>query len=131
MSKKDRISTNNADSSLGANPFGGLNLGGLPDNPVSVPIQPKAAAKAAPKKKRGRVDIIREKSGRGGKIVTVIKGLDRINASEREQFLKRLKSSCATGGALKGAVLEIQGDQRERVAAFFEKEGFRPVFAGG
>ena len=131
MGKKDRISTDNTDSSLGANPFGGLNLEGLPDNPVSVPIQPKVSAKATPKKKRGRVDIIREKSGRGGKIVTVIKGLDHINASEREQFLKKLKSSCATGGALKEATLEIQGDQRERVAAFFEKEGFRPVFAGG
>lgn len=131
MSKKDCISTDNADFSLGANPFGGLNLGSLPDNSVPAPIQPKVLTKAVPKKKRGRVDIIREKSGRGGKIVTVIKGLERINASEREQFLKKLKSSCATGGALKGAVLEIQGDQRERVAAFFEKEGFRPVFAGG
>lgn len=131
MGKKDRILTDSTHSPLGENPFGALDLGALPEAPAPVITQPKAAGKAAPKKKRGRVDIIREKSGRGGKIVTVIKGLEAINASEREQFLKKLKSSCATGGALKGAVLEIQGDQRERVAIFFEKEGFRPVFAGG
>lgn len=131
MAKKDRIATDDSGDFLTANPFGGLNLSGLPEVPAPVSPQPKTQATVSPSKKRGRVDIIREKAGRGGKVVTVIRGLDHIEAREREQLLKQLKNCCATGGALKGATLEIQGDQREKVAAFFEKAGFRPVFAGG
>lgn len=132
MTKK-RITTDRlGEDSLCDNPFGALNLGDLPSAPSQPSdIQGQALDDSQLKTKRGRVDIIREKSGRGGKVVTVVKGLDHIKASERERFLKQLKNICATGGALKGGTLEIQGDQRERVASFFEKEGFRPVFAGG
>lgn len=131
MAKKDRIATDSSEGFLSDNPFGSLDLNGLPEASAPVPAQPKIEAKASPQKKRGRVDIIREKAGRGGKTVTVVKGLDHIEVREREQLLKQLKNYCATGGALKGATLEIQGDQREKVAAFFENAGFRPVFAGG
>jgi translation initiation factor 1 len=55
-----------------------------------------------------------EKTGRGGKTVTVIFGLPR-----NDEFLKslgqRLKRACGTGGTTTEDGVELQGDLRDRV----------------
>ncbi len=69
-----------------------------------------------------------EKSGRGGKTVTVIDKLPAV-----EDFLKalatELKGKCGTGGTYghDGQVgrVEIQGDKREQLRNLLEKKGFR------
>ena len=78
----------------------------------------------------GFVRLFREKGGRGGKTVTVIRGLpDRGDALEaRAAELKRL---CGAGGTLKDGVIEIQGDHRERVADRLRGLGYRVKLAGG
>jgi translation initiation factor 1 len=80
---------------------------------------------------RGRVDITREKGGRGGKTVTVVDGFTGIGLPEKEQLVKRMRAACGCGGTLKDGRIEIQGDQRETVARILSEAGFRPVFAGG
>lgn len=74
--------------------------------------------------------IRREKKGRGGKIVTVIMNLQLIPA-DRKALAKRLKKACGVGGAIKEGNIEIQGDQRDQVAAELEKLGYSIKFVGG
>lgn len=76
----------------------------------------------------GVVRVFREKGGRGGKIVTVIRGLAAGEAGGVASDLKRL---CGSGGAVKDGVVEIQGDHREKVAARLEAKGYRVKLAGG
>jgi predicted translation initiation factor SUI1 len=42
-----------------------------------------------------------------------------------------LKQRCGTGGTVKDGVIEIQGDQRERLAAELEDLGYRVKRLGG
>lgn len=126
MSKrKERLSTDGGDP-LSLNPFASLSSDGLKSFTPS-PVDP------APQKKksRGRVDVKREKAGRGGKTVTVVYGMQNIELRERETLLKKIKSSCGAGGALKAGTLEVQGDNREIVQRILEEAGFQVVFAGG
>ncbi|MCD6050514.1 MAG: translation initiation factor, partial [Verrucomicrobia bacterium] len=90
-----------------------------------------AAQQAKPKKNRGRVDIIRQKAGRGGKTVTVVNGFVGIGLPEKEQLAKKMQKVCGVGGTVKDGQIEIQGDKREDIARILEEAGFRPVFAGG
>lgn len=131
MSSPKRIPTDGGPS-FGHNPFAALSSTGLPPAPESPPAEvvPSLAAKPA-KKNRGRVDIIREKAGRGGKTVTVVRGFIGIGLPEKEQLAKAMQKACGTGGTVKDGQIEIQGDQREQVSRILTAANFRPVFAGG
>jgi translation initiation factor 1 len=109
--------------SFGQNPFEMLSREGLPPGPASVP--------AAPRKSRGRVDIIRQKAGRGGKTVTVITNFVGIGLPEKEKLAKQIQQACGTGGTVKEGRIEIQGDRRAEAARILKEAGFQPVFAGG
>jgi translation initiation factor 1 len=85
----------------------------------------------APAKNRGRVDIIRQKAGRGGKTVTVVANFVGIGLPEKEKLAREMQKACGTGGTVKDGRIEIQGDKRDQIAAILIKAGFRPVFAGG
>lgn len=78
----------------------------------------------------GIVRIRRETAGRKGKGVTSIQGVP-LPSKELKALAARLKKHCGTGGALKDDIIEIQGDQRTRVQAFLEAEGFTVKLAGG
>lgn len=64
-----------------------------------------------------------EKSGRGGKIVTVVHGLPR-NTEFLETLTQELKRICGTGGTATGDGVELQGDLRERVRELLRKKGY-------
>jgi translation initiation factor 1 len=83
------------------------------------------------RKSRGRVDIRREKGGRGGKTVTVIDGFVGIGQPEKEQLARKIRAACGCGGTVKDGAIEIQGDQRETISRILSEAGFRPVWAGG
>jgi len=110
---------------FGQNPFANLDSSGLPPGPELPPEPPKK------QKSRGRVDIIRQKAGRGGKTVTVITNFVGIGLPEKESLAKQMQKACGTGGTVKDGQIEIQGDKRAEVAKILEAAGFRPVFAGG
>ena len=131
MSDSNRIPTDGGQA-FGHNPFGALSSDGLPPAPEGAPAdsQPPAEAKPA-RKNRGRVDIIRQKAGRGGKTVTVVKGFVGIGLPEKEQLARAMQKACGTGGTVKDGQIEIQGDKRAEVARILTGANFRPVFAGG
>jgi len=124
MKAAERIRVDGGES-IGQSPFGALSSAGLP-SAVARPAEAKPA-----KKNRGRVDIIREKAGRGGKTVTAVTGFMGIGLPEKEHLAKSMQRACGTGGTVKDGRIEIQGDQREAVARILTEAGFRPVFAGG
>ena len=120
--------------SLGQNPFAGLSSAGLPPGPEDRPGEPggrAAEAAPAPRKNRGRVDILRQTAHRGGKTVTVVTGFVGIGLPEKEKLAKAMQKVCGTGGTVKEGRIEIQGDKRAEAARILTEAGFRPVFAGG
>jgi translation initiation factor 1 len=152
MNPSDKISTDGGQG-LGQNPFGALNAAGLPaiptrpiENPKSMPVNPANAQSSQDKsragssqqrdkienpKNRGRLDIKRTTAGRGGKTVTIVTGFTGIGLPEKESLAKKMRNACGCGGTVKDGEIEIQGDQREKIAQILTDAGFRPVFAGG
>jgi len=131
MSNSKRIPTD-GQQSFGHNPFGALSSEGLPPAPETPPAESaQQSAPAAPRRNRGRVDILRQKAGRGGKTVTVVRGFVGIGLPEKEQLARAMQKACGTGGTVKDGQIEIQGDKRAEVARILSEANFRPVFAGG
>ena len=78
----------------------------------------------------GVARVSRETKGRGGKCVTVIKGLA-LEPDALAQLGKQLRTACGSGGTVKDGVLEIQGDHCELVMAALEQHGHRAKRTGG
>jgi translation initiation factor 1 len=92
---------------------------------------PPQSRPASAAKNRGRVDIIRQTAGRGGKTVTVVANFVGIGLPEKEQLARQMQKACGCGGTVKSGRIEIQGDKRDEIARILVQAGFRPVFAGG
>lgn len=78
----------------------------------------------------GIVRISRETKGRGGKTVTVVRGLA-ADAVTVETIARQLKAACGSGGAVKDGAVELQGDHRDQVAALLIAQGHKVRQAGG
>jgi len=100
-------------------------------DPASRPDPDQIIRETPPRKSRGRVDIIRQKAGRGGKTVTVVRGFVGIGLPEKEHLARAMQKACGSGGTVKEGQIEIQGDKREEVARILVEANFSPVFAGG
>ncbi len=97
--------------------------------------QPMAACRCADAAKQavrgnGQVRVSRERAGRGGKTVTLVRGLA-LDEAGLAALGKKLRSACGAGGAAKDGVLEIQGDHVERVLELLAREGLAARRAGG
>lgn len=78
----------------------------------------------------GIVRVSREKQGRGGKTVTVVRGLV-LDAIALTTTGKQLRAACGAGGTAKDGVIEVQGDHVERVMAWLTQAGHQVRRAGG
>ena len=78
----------------------------------------------------GIVRVSRETKGRGGKAVTVVKGVV-LDADALAGLGKQLKAACGSGGTVKDGVIEVQGDHVERVMETLKKLGHQVKRAGG
>ncbi len=78
----------------------------------------------------GFVRVSREKAGRGGKTVTVVRGAP-LESDALRALGKRLKAACGSGGTVKDGVVEIQGDHADRLVVLLQQEGFAVKRAGG
>jgi len=78
----------------------------------------------------GIVRVGRETKGRGGKAVTLVRGLP-LDDVALAALGKRLRSACGAGGTQKDGVIEVQGDHADRLVALLQAEGFRVKRAGG
>ncbi len=78
----------------------------------------------------GVIRIRLESKGRRGKPVTIVSGLS-LSVTELKNTAKQLKVLCGAGGAIKEDCIEIQGDKRELIKAFFESRNETAKLAGG
>lgn len=78
----------------------------------------------------GTVRVSRETKGRGGKAVTLVKGV-LLDAVALADLGKQLKAACGTGGTVKDGVIEVQGDHIERVMQILKTQGYTVKRAGG
>jgi predicted translation initiation factor SUI1 len=76
------------------------------------------------------VRLGRETKGRRGKGVTTVSDLPLDEAGLLE-LAATLKQRCGTGGTVREGRIEIQGDQRDRLAAVLESMGYRVKRVGG
>lgn len=76
------------------------------------------------------VRVSRETKGRGGKAVTLVRGLV-LAPDALAALAKQLRTQCGAGGTLKDGVVEIQGDHAERVVALLQQQGHNVKRAGG
>ncbi|RWR03712.1 translation initiation factor Sui1 [[Pantoea] beijingensis] len=90
--------------------------------------QPKASI--ARPKGDGIVRIQRQTSGRKGKGVCLITGID-LDDVELTKLAAELKKKCGCGGALKDGIIEIQGDKRDLLKSLLEAKGMKVKLAGG
>jgi len=72
----------------------------------------------------------RESSGRGGKAVSLVKNLV-LSEDDMKSLAKKLKQECGTGGTVKDGVIEIQGENRQKMAIVLQKLGYQVKIAGG
>lgn len=76
----------------------------------------------------GVVRLLRDRKGRGGKTVTQVAGVPSAALAPLASDLKRL---CGTGGTLRGEIIELHGDVRERLKPELERRGYTVKIAGG
>jgi translation initiation factor 1 len=78
----------------------------------------------------GVVRVSRETKGRGGKSVTIVKGLA-LDPVALALLGKQLRTACGSGGTVKDGVIEVQGDHCERIVEALKKHGHSAKRAGG
>ena len=86
--------------------------------------------KATTPKAQQTVRVQPTRGGKGGKTVTVIRGLE-LDAKGLKALLKTLKTRIGSGGTAKDGVIELQGDQVELALELLNADGYRPKRAGG
>lgn len=74
-------------------------------------------------KNQQRLRVSIEKSGRGGKTVTVVRGF--VGTDDDLKALgKFLKTRCGVGGTVKEGTAEVQGQLRDKVIELLRADGY-------
>ena len=76
-------------------------------------------------RKISKINISKQKKGKQGKTITLIKGLRLINEKEVKELLKKMKVFCGTGGTVIGEDIQLQGDMVNKSFNFLRNEGFQ------
>ncbi len=122
------------DSVLVDNPFENLDLKGLrnrPNEPKDTRRKPKQDTSSDVGGGK-RLDVRREKAGRGGKTVTTVTGFPTsLSVDRQKRMLGELKRRLGSGGSIVDKRWELQGDHRDQICEWLSVRGFRPVLAGG
>jgi translation initiation factor 1 len=108
-------------------------LGGfvVKETPLVFAADVVASAESAAKAQRAKdvVRVSRETKGRGGKTVTLVKGVS-LASNDLEALGKQLKAACGSGGTVKDSVIEVQGDHIDRIVAMLNALGYGAKRAG-
>ena len=76
-------------------------------------------------RKISKINITKQKKGKKGKTITLIKGLGITNDQELKEFLKKMKLFCGTGGTVISENIQLQGDMVIKSIEFLRNEGFQ------
>jgi len=129
--KRDRIELGEA-GGLTHSPFASLRGTGTGagSDSVSVPAEgpgpgPADSADAPSAGAAGRIEVRRERKGRGGKTVTVLRWLDAPPAADELGALARtLAAALGAGARVEGTgAIVVQGDQVDRAARALSADG--------
>jgi translation initiation factor 1 len=102
------------------NSFGGLVYSTDPNFKIAEESNDAAATlPAAQQKLRILLDI----KQRAGKSVTLVTGFIGA-AADMEELGKKLKTFCGTGGSVKEGEIIVQGDNRDKVLQWLQKNGY-------
>ncbi len=101
-------------------------LGGL----VYSTNQEKQKAIENPEPSEQTIEAHFSKKGRGGKVVTVLKGFQ-ADTDTLKSIAKRLKTKLGVGGNVKNGEIIIQGNNRDKIVDWLKKEGYRVKKVGG
>ena len=74
--------------------------------------------------KGSKINISKQKKGKKGKTVTLIRGLGAEDEILLKELLKKIKVFCGTGGTLIDRNIQLQGDMVSKSIEFLRKEGF-------
>ena len=74
--------------------------------------------------KRSKINISKQKKGKKGKTVTLIRGLGAEDEILLKELLKKIKVFCGTGGTLIDGNIQLQGDMVSKSIEFLRKQGF-------
>ena len=83
--------------------------------------EPVPQENLSPRQQRLKVRL--DTRQRAGKAVTLVEGYVGPEA-ELEALGRQLKTHCGTGGSAKDGLIIIQGDQRDKIAAWLAAKGF-------
>lgn len=76
--------------------------------------------------RKGKLNIMYERKGRGGKSVTIIYGFpEDFPEEEIEQIGRNLKQRIGVGGSSRGGEILLQGDVRQKASELLRAEGWR------
>ncbi len=93
----------------------------MPEADSPAEAEPATEPKASQK---GRLDIIVERKGRGGKVATIITGFT-IDDDEIDSVASRLKKVLGVGGSCRGGEILIQGDRAQAVSRALSDMDFK------
>ena len=81
--------------------------------------------------KKSKINISKQKKGKKGKTITVIRGLGTEDKILLKELLKKMKVFCGTGGILIDSNIQLQGDMVTKSIEFLRKEGFHNLLSKG
>ncbi len=73
-----------------------------------------------------KLEIRLDKKQRAGKAVSLVEGFTGAE-EDLEELGKKLKTFCGTGGSVKDGMIIIQGDQREKIGQWLQKNGYSSI----